>query len=393
MGDADIFNAAVADRGGRLDSARLPPIIAEGLNYASGRASGFLRTAAAALPGMPPIYFDFIDNWEFNAVALKHDGKYFIGVYRGALATLSVLFDRMLGDPRILPFVGKSEDEEADLPNIPAFDALRTDFIQALDAVPAFRRPRNPARQSFARKMVDTAFDFLLAHEFAHIANGHIDFYANRGISAIDEAAGVAGDMERMLISQTIEMDADDTAVLISLGSEWRKIAGKFRSPSPPWADSYRYPGQVSLFWSYAVSSLCRIFGDTRLTCGDVTLESYPRWRLRSAMIQQATGRVPRPPGLLSDPSLVGDEPDRIPKTIKVAHSDVEDIFVLLTGIAKATEGLDDAWGDVGKSQMNRLRDYWRTTLKRELLEFAHQPLSSFGGFGEQAANLTNRCN
>lgn len=377
MDDAEIFHLAVKDLGGRLDPARLHPATAEGLNNAAGRARGFLQTAAAALPRMPPIYFDFIDNWDFNARAFRHDGRYFIGVNRGALATICVLFDRMLADPRILPFVGKSEEEAADLPLIPTIGDLRTDFIQALDSVPEFPRPRDPARQALASVMMATAFDFLTAHEFAHIANGHVDFDANRGILAIDEVAGTTGDVEDKLISQTMEMDADGTAVLISLGSEWRKIGQG--------SDYYRYPGLVSLFWSYAVSSLCRIFGDTRLTGGDVTLESYPRWRLRSVMIQQATGRVPRPHGLDTDPVFVGDEPHGIPKTIKAAHSEVEEIFSLVTGIAEATEGLNDAWGHLGQSQMQRLRAYWKTKLKGELLRFAHQPLQIYGDSGEEA--------
>jgi hypothetical protein len=384
MEEADIFHLAVAGLGGRLDPASVHPETALGLKYAAGRARGFLQTAAAALPRMPPIYFDFIDNWEFNARAFRCDGNYFIGVYRGALVTLGVLFDRMLADQRILPFIGKAEEEVAALPPITALARIGTDFIQALDSVSTFSRPRDPARQALASVMMDMAFDFLTAHEFAHIANGHLDYYTSRGISAIDEVAGTPGDAEDKLISQTMEMDADGTAVLISLGSEWRKIGQQ--------ADYYRYPGLVSLFWSYAVSSLFRIFGDARLTGGDVTLESYPRWRLRSVMLQQATGRVPRPHGLATHPVFVGDEPYGIPKTIKAAHWDVEKIFPLLTGAPEATEGLDDAWGDLGKSQTRRLQNYWRTNLKGKLLPFAHQPLSSYGDSGEEDVRITKGC-
>jgi hypothetical protein len=335
---------------------------------------------------MPPIHFDFIDNWQFNAVAFRHDGRYFVGINRGAVATLAVLFDRMLADPQVLPFIGDSVEEVADLPLLPG---IGTDFERSVASVPTFPRPRNCVRQLTARKLVELALDFLTAHEFAHIANGHVDYMEeNQGISAIDEVSGAArtpGIQESALTSQAMEMDADGTAVLISLGSEWGKVTGSFPRPGPPWTEFYDYPGRVSLQWSWAVSSLFRIFGEARLTDGDVTLEPYPRPRLRSVMVQQAAGRIPRPQGLHTHPALVNDELHNIPLTIKAAHLDVERIFSQLTGRPEATEGLDDAWGDVGKSQMYRLQDYWRTKLKGELLGFAHQPLSSYGDSGEEA--------
>src|SRR5207247_2276124 len=106
----------------------------------------------------------------------------------------------------------------------------------------------------------------------------------NQGASAIDEMGGAPLAPEAALISQTMEMDADSTAVLISLSSEWAKVSGTISRPY----DFYRYPGQVMLFWSYAVSSLCRIFGDARLAGTNLEDQDHPPWRLRSVMIQQA---------------------------------------------------------------------------------------------------------
>ncbi len=383
MNDADVFHEAVAGYGGRLDTRGLHPATTERLNHAAERARGFLQTAATALPGLPPIRLDFIDNQKFNAVALRHDGRYFIGVYRGAMATLAVLFDRMLADPEILPFIGDASQETADLPLLPD---LGLDFEQSVAAVPTFPRPRNWARRSTADRLVELAFDFLTAHEFAHIANGHLDYSAkDQGIRAIDEVGGVARATEvpeSALTSQTMEMDADATAVLTSLGSEWGKVVGIFPKPGPPWTESYSYPGMVSLQWSWAVSSLFRLFGEARLSEGDA-LEDYPSPRLRSVMVQQAAGRVPRPGGLRTHSTLVGDEFYKIPLSIRAAHLDIEKIFSLLTGRPEATEGIDDAWGKLGRAQMNRLQDHWRTRLRGELLEFAYQPLGSYGEPGE----------
>ncbi len=91
----------------------------------------------------------------------------------------------MIADPQILPFIGNAEEEVVDLPLIPD---LGPDFSQALASVPQFPRPRDPWRRSFARRLWELALDFLTAHEFAHIASGHVDYMEeNLDISAIDE--------------------------------------------------------------------------------------------------------------------------------------------------------------------------------------------------------------
>ncbi len=215
MHDEDIFNKETASEGGRLDIGSLHTNTAEGLTYAAQRSRGFLRTAAVALPAMPPIHFDFVDKMEFNACAFKANDRYFIGIYRGAIATIGVLFDRMLADSRILPFFGDSEKESADLPLIPE---IGPDFERAVASVPEFPRPQDPLRQSIAWKLMDMACDFMTAHEFAHIVNGHVDYKAANGaISAIDEVSGVRGTSESALINQTMEMDADGIACQLSL--------------------------------------------------------------------------------------------------------------------------------------------------------------------------------
>jgi hypothetical protein len=384
VNDADLFDQAVTDDGGRLDMATLPSAIAATLYHAVVRAQGFLRTAVMALPGLPPIHFDFIDNWGFNAKALRYDGRYFIGVYRGTVATLAVLFDRLLADPEILPFIEDTEAETSDLPLLPD---IGIDFVQSVDSVPTFPRPRDSARRAAAQKLVELALDFLSAHEFAHLANGHLDYMTKaQGISAIDETGGQLPrapiERELALINQAMEMDADATAVLISLislSSEWRKVTGLFPRPGPEWDDIYSRPGMVSAQWAWAVLSLFRLLGDARLTVGDVTLEPYPRHRLRSVMVQRAAGQVPRPQLLAKHSALVGDEDHKIPMTIRAAQPQVEKMFSRLTGRPETTEGLDDAWGDAGESQMRNLQAYWQTKLRTELVKFAYQPLSSYG--------------
>src|SRR5262245_54163993 len=134
MGDADIFHEAFAEDGGRVNLKQLPAQTAEALEYQMGRARGFLQTAANALPHLPPIYFDFFNASAFTAGACLHGGRYLIGVSRGAMGTLGFVFDRMLADPRILPFIGDPSVENASPPPIPA---LGSDYIRSVESVPA----------------------------------------------------------------------------------------------------------------------------------------------------------------------------------------------------------------------------------------------------------------
>jgi hypothetical protein len=229
------------------------------------------------------------------------------------------------------------------------------------------------------------AFDFIVAHEFAHIANGHVDRYcATQGTGLIDElgismsSSGTPSLAESALISQTEEMDADATAVRISLGSEWGKIVGGNFRPVGFWDKHYNVPGQVNLLWSWAVSSLCRMFGDNRLATDEPTTESHPRWRLRSFMIQQQTRRVQRPERISSHPAMTREGREGVLMTLMAACRDVESIFPKMTGLPRATEGFDEAWGEVGTAQMQQLTGYWRQRHRGELSNHAYHELDSY---------------
>ncbi len=47
--------------------------------------------------------------------------------------------------------------------------------------------------------------------------------------------------------------------------------------------------------------------------------------------------------------------------------------------------GLDDVWGDVGKSQMHKLQIFLANEAQGKLLTFTHRPLNNYGELGEEA--------
>lgn len=376
--NAAIFHEATADYGGRLDSFTLDRPV-ETLDYALMRARGFLKNAAEALPQMPSVHFDLIDNYQFNALAFEYRGRYFIGVNRGTIASLAVLFERMLADPEVLRSIGDPKQEKADLPLLPD---IGLDFERSFENVPEFDGPQDPMRIATARRLWELALDFLTAHEFAHLANGHVDYLGRyQGISAIDELGKPPWTPqipESRLTSQAMEMDADAFAVHVSLASEWGRVTGIYPRRGPEWEWIYDRPGVVSLQWSWAVSTLFRLMGDARLSNAGAVQGSHPPSRLRAVMVQKATGQVERPEGLQTHSALAGDDFQKIPAAIKAASLDIESIFSRLTGRPESPESLDEAWGDIGERHIRTLQKHWQTKLRRELLDFAYQPLFAY---------------
>jgi hypothetical protein len=99
-----------------------------------------------------------------------------------------------------------------------------------------FAPPKDPARNAIAKKLAEIAFDFMVAHEFSHIANGHVDYYNSRfGLSCLDEIGGSRSDERNMALAcKTMEMDADASAVQQNLGDLWNRMVGIPRPESNP---------------------------------------------------------------------------------------------------------------------------------------------------------------
>lgn len=57
------------------------------------------------------IYFDFIDNRDFNALATTADGYEFISIFSGTIFHLYRLFFSFMSDPKVLPTFGNTDGE------------------------------------------------------------------------------------------------------------------------------------------------------------------------------------------------------------------------------------------------------------------------------------------
>ncbi|MEZ0276048.1 MAG: hypothetical protein ACAH88_14165, partial [Roseimicrobium sp.] len=220
----------------------------------------------------------------------------------------------------------------------------------------------------------ELALDFAVAHEFAHILNGHLDFYLSHGsalaMGELDACLeSVREAEEAALFRQAIEVDADLSATHVSLRSEWDRIVGINPRRGPEWEEIYDSPGTVSYLWSFAVATLCRVFGDMRPVDKTALSELYPRWRLRSAIIVQTTGAVQKPDGLIGDPSL-GESAGRLPPSIMAAYADVEKAFSVVTGLPLAVDGFRESWSISAQARIDQIRTFWESKLKPQLAPF-----------------------
>jgi hypothetical protein len=331
----EMFHDIARDRGGRLDAALVAPEVNQVLAYMAQRARGFLQSAATANPRIPPIHLDFVDNYSVNAFATRLGDRYFIGINRGTVSTLRLVFDRLLADRSVLPFFGQVEVEAENLPLMPS---LGPHFVESVWGVEVFQQPRDPFRRALAIKLTEIALDFIVAHEFAHIANGHVDFLNDtHGIGRIEEVhAHSSGDLKgnRNLNRKTLEMNADEVATVFTLVNEWRSYLHQVPRRGPEWNDIYDHPGMVTMIWSYAIAVLCRIFGDMRLQRGTSVASEYPTWRLRSVMIQQATDEIRRPAEWMNGGNMPNEGVGHsMPLVTLASFKGVEADFAAVTGL------------------------------------------------------------
>ena len=158
----------LAGLGGRLDTDALAA--KQSTLFAQVRHSGGVFTEVRHLgdvfatvvrricPKLPPVHVDFVANSIVGAWAFSYKGQYFIGITKGAVVGVYMLFERMLSDRRILRNVG---DPNTGVDHPP----LESDFMSALVQSVAKNGPpplTDPIRREYCSWLIDAAFMFLV---------------------------------------------------------------------------------------------------------------------------------------------------------------------------------------------------------------------------------------
>ena len=212
----------------------------------------------------PNIYFDFVEDDEFNAFATTLDSDYFILVNTRVVVSIAALFRNLLSLPQFAPHIGDPSLETR--PPITKVH-IGKQKIGFIDTMPHPERlPNCPIRMRVAARFAHTALNFLLLHELGHIRNGHLPylFTDTKTMPMLAEAeAKPPGDRD-MLAVHTFENDADSHAVVHGVNAV---IDLTSRSPQPPDADPldtlYASPERSLYAYLLPVYALLRSFGKT----------------------------------------------------------------------------------------------------------------------------------
>jgi len=358
-----VFDEAMEPYGGRLDRVAIGSSVARLFDLQCTRARAFLSSVHNVLPKLPPIHFDFVNDFVLNARACLFKGEYCIGINSAVIVLLSLLFGHLLSDRRILPKVGNPDEERLTAPRLPFldFDALK---VMQAGGQPVL--PNDNVRVGYCRLLLEMAFDFLVSHEVAHIVNGHLAW-----MKSIDESRFLSEFEQRKngatasIKRQALEMDADSAGACDGMRTILRKTAN-LHSVGPPWRQFYASPETAFFAWSFAVHSLFRIFGDEPFLGLDLKNAIYPPIRLRQFLTAVTADEY------VTQRSERADLPEIFRREHIKAVIEAEQAFALVTGEAVAITGYQQALSLEATDHFNQLLQCWKNDMRPALLPFAY---------------------
>ncbi|MEM1119010.1 MAG: hypothetical protein AAGJ18_01090, partial [Bacteroidota bacterium] len=354
--------------GGRLNLDEVEDNYAEFLSLQLSRFRQAANFIVQQLDSIKYIDVDILDNYRFNAFAKGQNGKYFIGINRGLIATITLVFSRLFADKDFLKFVGDVNNEED---NLPLIKSLSPNFEATVDKLPPLKPPRDSVRRETARLFSWLAYDLILAHELGHIIRGHADMYESKGNFHLDENEIIKANRAFKLERKTLEMDADIWACNMLLTTELSRCLGRLGIPGEHWKWSYERPGVILLNFSFIVSTVFKIFGDTRLDYKPFSEQMYPVPRLRFIISKLRIADNSEFKEINKIGKFNTDE-NGVPIHVKLAFNTIEDAFKKITGKDNNEISANDARGNLGKKQLNILRNHWNNELMGKLKPFSH---------------------
>lgn len=382
MTSAEVFDRAITRYGcgPRLDRNRRAGTTAgQVYDGIAQQAEELIASAKQSLPRLPHIHFDFVYNGTVNAFAFKENDQYFIGITSGTFVLLQLIFCRMLSDARLLKHAGNPENEASSLPPLAG---LIPDADKLVAAGVTICRPKTDSRWLYSCDLLSQAALFMIGHEIAHITRGHVDYLGSKtGVAILPEIWRSKPNQNGLLDKldmQVLEGDADQRSFLARLGSI-DLINRTSGLDTPPWLNTPPGIEQMLFDCAFAVSSLCRLFGDIRFAGADLTADEYPPWPMRRAILMFFALEYAKNAW---DSSI-----KEVAETVlRSATMEVEAGFATITGESKSGRGLDDALSQEGKAHMMLLAERWFGGLRDRVAPFAYEDImQNPRGFPEAA--------
>jgi Peptidase family M48 len=359
MTDEEIFDTETKNyTGGRCPYERLPTPVKSAYSEVVNRSNDLIAATRRALPELPTIHFDFIQNGTVNAWTFKAKDRYFIGLTTGALYMLRMVIGRMLADRGTFEFIGQPSLEADDL--LPVLHYIPNADAMA-DQQTAILTPKCSVRASYAWFLQDQAIMFLVGHEIAHITRGHVDYLTTQGAGLTAPLEGNESSIER----QCLEMDADRRSIMSRIDS-LRVTYGKPERVLPPWSPDSYDAGQFIQDWSVSLNIVFRLFGDIQFSRSELNGLAYPPVPVRRALCEMWAYGFTKD---IWDESLS----EVVLKSLVDGHRYVEDAFAHILGESVRTPRPGPSYSKWSQKHMQRLVDHWNDTVRLQVESFSFE--------------------
>ena len=314
------------------------------------------------------IYFDYIDSGILNAFATIEQGLGIIAFNRGAVLLPKDMFQRMLSHPEVLSEIGDNSVESMasqfgeGLPmNIDAMHKQRKK-----NGRPIFPPiPNDETRRAFAVTITQFAFDFLVIHELAHIALGHLGYRScttststNRPVR-IMEASSTSKSIDDNMILQAIEYGADNTAVGVTI----ERILNKDVVVDPISAQFFTTIEQRLYTWCFGISGLFHLWG-VKIDLANIESSDHPPHAMRYALAINTAKSI-----------LQEMRPDIVPIFLDIANEAIKrtnEAVGLIGGIIIERSDIDPVYSPKGKAHHAKLRDIWFNEILPKLRQHSY---------------------
>lgn len=271
--------------GGELDVSALPrgikTIYQRYLNRATTLLHNVPESSRSEFGFFHNIRLALIRSLSFNAFATPDKAAYGIAVFAGFIAQVYDTFFKLFSHPEVLPSAGNPDNEEirqsymlfpASLSNSAPTQVehlLQTVYFQSL--------PRDPVRAELASDLALLSLEFMLQHELAHIAGGHLDYLRNHtGELCLLEFADERNNQLPADVSKAFECDADRAAGYLSSVFIGAAASTRHYRQNPTNYILNASAEETFHIWGMAIDTIFRIIEQVSRKSGMTTNSTHP---------------------------------------------------------------------------------------------------------------------
>ncbi|MCW3097843.1 MAG: hypothetical protein JWL77_3461 [Chthonomonadaceae bacterium] len=275
----DIFDEIAKAKGARRYTYE-GELIIELRNHARRYAAASLEWETTKA-GTPLVYVDIVDSASLNAFASYRDGQDFIGINKGVAELVRSLFYKLLTLEDVFPEIGDPTGLEIGEPT-GLWSSLPRDTTQV--GVP-LSPPQDEERKYLAERLTQFAYDFLIAHELAHVRHGHTrlsEISSTFEIDELEQSSSATVSEEEGITKQTAEMDADAFATAQGLANLFNCSEKNDRLGL-----LLRDKDKAIEYWFFAIYGLLRLFAPDPVDLSRLANATHPPARVRQMWIIQ----------------------------------------------------------------------------------------------------------